>query len=79
LAAREFAASPQHRIVKAWQLRLFGLINQQVRDAAELLPRYRQDNIFSSEKFKARFPEFKVTRIPEGLATIAEEWRAQKR
>jgi nucleoside-diphosphate-sugar epimerase len=79
LAAHEFATAPQHRIVKTWQLRLFGLINPQVRDASELLPRYRQDNIFSSEKFKARFPAFKVTRIPEGLATIATEWRAQKK
>lgn len=73
LASEIFHTDGQYKILKRWQLKLAGLFNQQVRDAAELLPRYEVDNIFVSDKFKKRFPEFRVTTFREGLTAVAEE------
>ncbi|MFD9547059.1 hypothetical protein ACFWBG_06720 [Nocardia salmonicida] len=36
----------------------------------ELLGRYRDDNIFDSSKFAARFPDFQVTTYREGVKRI---------
>ena len=35
-----------------------------------MLPRYAQDNIFVSDKFKTRFPDFQVTSFEKGLAEL---------
>ena len=70
LAAEVFGTAPRYRVLKRWQLKLAGLFVQRIRDAAELLPRYEVDNIFSSDKFKRRFPEFPVTTYRQGLTTI---------
>ncbi|EKO3509491.1 NAD-dependent epimerase/dehydratase family protein [Vibrio fluvialis] len=56
-----------YKVLKKWQLKLVSLASSTVRETLELLPRYEADNLFSSEKFKARFPEFKVTTYKEGL------------
>lgn len=47
-----------------------GRFNDQVKEAAELLPRYAEDNIFDSAKFSQRFPDFRVTNYAEGIATL---------
>ncbi|MES1925559.1 NAD-dependent epimerase/dehydratase family protein [Salinisphaera sp. T31B1] len=73
LAAEIFNTSARYKVLKRWQLRLAGLFSQQVRDAAELLPRYAVDNIFESNKFKKRFPEFGVTSYQDGLSAIKRE------
>lgn len=73
LAAEQFGTAPRYRVLKRWQLRLAGLFGRTIRDAAELLPRYEADNIFVSDKFKARFPGFRVTTLREGLAAIRDE------
>lgn len=73
LASQILHTDSQYKILKRWQLKLAGLFNQQVRDAAELLPRYEVDNIFVSDKFKKRFPEFRVATFLEGLRAVAEE------
>ena len=73
LAAEVFHVQPKYRVLKRWQLWLAGKVSQTVRDAAELLPRYKTENIFVSDKFKARFPEFKVTTFKEGLQAIWNE------
>ncbi len=70
LAAQTFGTEPRYTVLRRWQLRLAGLFSPAVRDAAELLPRYTQDNIFVSDKFKARFPDFRVTSFAEGLAAL---------
>lgn len=78
LAARTFRTEPRYRVLSRWQLRLAGLFSATVRDTEELLPRYAQDNIFVSDKFKTQFPDFQVTSFAEGLAEFknAEEVRA---
>lgn len=70
LAARTFGTEPRYSVLKRWQLRLAALFSPTVRDAAELLPRYAQDNVFVSDKFKTRFPDFRVTPFAEGLAEL---------
>ncbi|OHU88101.1 MULTISPECIES: hypothetical protein [Pseudoalteromonas] len=56
-----------YRVLKGWQLKVFALANSQVKETLELLPRYQVDNIFVSDKFKQRFPEFAVTSFQAGL------------
>lgn len=73
LAAERFGTTPRYLILNRWQLRLAGVFNSTVRDAAELLPRYATDNIFSSDKFKTRFPDFRITTFREGLMSIGIE------
>ncbi|HEY0974673.1 MAG TPA: NAD-dependent epimerase/dehydratase family protein [Solimonas sp.] len=75
LAASLFGVEPRYRVLKRWQLSLAGWFSPQIRDAAELLPRYDADNIFVSDKFKHRFPAFTVTTYREGLQAIAAERR----
>jgi len=73
LAADIFGVEARHQVLRRWQLGLAGLFSAQARDAAELLPRYAADNIFVSDKFKRRFPEFRVTTFRQGLTTIRDE------
>ena len=47
-----------------------GLVNGSVKEASELLPRYRQDNVFDSTKFAARFPDFDITSYRDGITQI---------
>ncbi|MBY8158178.1 NAD-dependent epimerase/dehydratase family protein [Vibrio fluvialis] len=70
LAATTFGAQPKYRVLKQWQLWLAGKVSPTVRDAAELLPRYKTDNIFVSDKFKQRFPAFQITTFEQGLHNI---------
>lgn len=73
LAADIFKVDPHYTVVKSWPLKLGGLFSKTIRDAAELLPRYKVDNIFVSDKFKQRFPQFKVTTLQQGLTAIKNE------
>lgn len=44
--------------------------NTKFSELEELLPRYMEDNIFVSDKFKAKFPDFRITTYKEGVAKI---------
>ncbi|WP_340536894.1 NAD-dependent epimerase/dehydratase family protein [Nocardioides sp. GXZ039] len=56
--------------VPGWMFKLGGLVNQQAKEITELLPRYREDNVFESAKFAARFPDFAVTTYREGITRL---------
>lgn len=71
LAAEAFGVKPEYVVLKKWQIKLAGIFSQRIRDAAELLPRYEVDNVFSSAKFKRNFPQFVVTSLENGLQSIA--------
>jgi len=73
LAAEIFGIGGRYKVVKRWQLWLASLVNRQAREVTELLPRYAADNIFVSDKFKRRFPDFRVTTFREGLTVIRDE------
>lgn len=73
LAAEVFGVSPNYKVLKRWMIWLVARVNPTVRETEELLPRYRADNLFVSDKFKARFPDFKITSYREGLTAIRDK------
>ncbi|MEZ0606894.1 NAD-dependent epimerase/dehydratase family protein [Fibrella sp. WM1] len=64
-----------YTILPQWQLSLLRLFLKRIRETAELLPRYRVDNVFVSDKFKRRFPQFSVTTYPDGIRAVLSEVR----
>lgn len=74
IAQKEFSYS----VIKMWQFKLGSLFNKQVKELQELLPRYKYDNIFISDKFKKRFPDFKFTTYREGITNILNEQKIMK-
>ncbi|WP_105213904.1 SDR family oxidoreductase [Pseudoalteromonas sp. T1lg22] len=68
-AARVLGKPCHYKVLKGWQHGLVSLFNKQLRETKELLPRYTTDNIFVSDKFKTRFPDFKVTPYEQGIRT----------
>jgi nucleoside-diphosphate-sugar epimerase len=70
IAARTLGRRVRHSTVPGWAFRIGGLVNPAVREVEELLPRYRQDNVFDASKFAARFPDFQVTSYPDGIARL---------
>ena len=52
------------------------LLNASVKEASELLPRYREDNIFDSTKFANRYPDFTVTSYRDGITQLLTPSRA---
>ena len=62
-----------YSILRKWMFRLGGLVNKDLAEVAELLPRYERDNVFVSDKFKARFPDFRVTTYREGVRRLLAE------
>ncbi|MGP8436158.1 SDR family oxidoreductase [Paraburkholderia fungorum] len=74
MASQVFGREPGYSVISKWALTTAGLFSKQVSELRELLPRYEQDNLFDSTKFKRRFPEFAVTTYLEGLELIRKEW-----
>jgi len=75
MAGEVFGRRPAHAVIGKRALAAAGLFSRQVREIRELLPRYEQDNLFDSTKFKRRFPEFDVTAYRQGLEWIRREWQ----
>lgn len=59
-----------YSIMSKWQFNLGSVFSKEAKEIKELLPRYEEDNIFLSEKFKKAFPEFKITTFDEGIKKI---------
>jgi nucleoside-diphosphate-sugar epimerase len=74
LASEVFGREASYTVIGKWAMTAAGLLSKPVREIRELLPRYEQDNLFDSAKFKRRFPEFNVTTYREGLERIRQEW-----
>lgn len=74
MASQVFGRESSYAVIGKLTLTAAGLFSKQVREIRELLPRYEQDNLFDSTKFKRRFPEFEVTTYREGLELIRREW-----
>lgn len=73
LASREHKKKLNYSVIKMFVFQLVSLFSEQTKELKELLPRYKCDNIFVSDKFKKAFPEFKVTTYQEGVASIINE------
>ncbi|WP_280171643.1 SDR family oxidoreductase [Agrobacterium pusense] len=74
MAGTAFGRATSYRVLPKWVLTAAGLFSAEVREIRELLPRYEQDNLFDSTKFKRRFPEFEVTTYRKGTELIHREW-----
>jgi nucleoside-diphosphate-sugar epimerase len=59
-----------YKVVNKFSLRLASMFKKNIKEILELLPRYQQDNIFLSDKFKTRFPEFEITTYKQGIEAI---------
>jgi nucleoside-diphosphate-sugar epimerase len=77
LASKIYQKDFKYTVIKMWQFKLGSLFNKRVKELQELLPRYKVDNIFISEKFKKRFPDFKFTSYQEGITEIMNEQKRQ--
>lgn len=73
MACEVFGREAAYTVIGRWTLAAAGLFSRQVREIRELLPRYGQDNLFDSTKFKRRFPDFEVTTYREGLERVRRE------
>lgn len=73
LASKIYRQEFEYSVVKMWQFKIGSLFNEQLKELQELLPRYKHDNIFSSNKFKRRFPDFKITTFEKGITQIKKE------
>lgn len=58
-------------------LKAAALVNPNMRETLELLPRYEVDNFFDSSKFKQRFPNFETTTYREGIAEMLRDQGVQ--
>jgi len=74
MACEAFGQTPKHAVLGKLTIAAAGLFLKPVREIKELLPRYGQDNLFDSSKFKQRFPEFQVTSFQGGVVHIQKEW-----
>ena len=61
--------------LNGWMINLLSLLNANLKETKELLPRYAIDNIFDSTKFKRRFPEFRVTNYENGIKEIIKDYK----
>ena len=59
-----------YSIVNMWQFKIGSLFNKTIKELLELLPRYKYDNIFVSDKFKSKFPDFEITSFENGIYQI---------
>jgi nucleoside-diphosphate-sugar epimerase len=73
LASKIYQDDFDYAVIKTWMFRLSSLFNKQAKELLELLPRYKYDNIFVSDKFKKRFPDFKFTSYQDGITKIMNE------
>ncbi|MBN4666266.1 NAD-dependent epimerase/dehydratase family protein [Pandoraea nosoerga] len=73
MASQVFGRDPRYSVISKCALTAAGLFSKQVREIRELLPRYEQDNLFDSTKFKRRFSGFEVTTYREGLELIRKK------
>ncbi len=73
LAAEVLGVVGRYKVLKRWQLWLARMVSENAREVRELLPRYETDNIFVSDKFKLRFPDFRVVLLREGLTAIRDD------
>lgn len=76
LAADVFGQPPEYSVIGSLAMKVAGLFKKEVREISELLPRYKQDNLFDSSKFKRRFPDFAVTSYKGGLRQIQKQANA---
>lgn len=72
IAAEITGQTIHHTTIPEAAFAIGGLFNPAVKEASELLPRYRDDNIFDSTKFADRFPDFDTTSYRDGITQLVD-------
>ena len=78
MAAQAFGLPERYHVLPSWALHAAGLFSSSIAELQELLPRYAQDNLFDSRKFKQAFAEFEVTSYPRGFKLLAQEFNQNR-
>lgn len=73
LSSEVYKKQLKYSVIPKFIFRIGGFFIKQLKEVQELLPRYEQDNLFISTKFKKRFPEFKITTIQQGIEQLMRE------
>lgn len=63
----------KHSVIPKLVFKIGSIFNKKLKELLELLPRYEHDNLFDDSKFRARFPDFKVTSYKQGIEAIKNE------
>lgn len=65
----------KYTVLNSFVLKILSVFHPMIKETKELFPRYQIDNIFDASKFKARFPDFKVTTYSAGIREILHDYR----
>ena len=74
-SAQLLGAPTAVRALPAALARWLSPVNGLMREVAEMLYQNQQDYVFSSEKFEARYPGFRITPYVQGLAAMVDSLR----
>jgi nucleoside-diphosphate-sugar epimerase len=72
LFAKELNVKPRFTTLSPLMVRLVGLFNPVVKEIYELLYQNDRDYYFNSEKYRKRFPGFKITSPQEGVRAVVQ-------
>ncbi len=75
ISARLLGAPTRVRRLPVALVRVLGLAVPLLREVGEMLYQNQQDYVFSSEKFMARYPDFRITPHDEGMAAMVASLR----
>ena len=64
-----------YRVMGLLSFKAGSIFNTSAKEMMEMLPRYAHDNLFVSDKFKNRFPDFQVTTYDEGFKIILQQMK----
>lgn len=78
-SARLLGAPPRVQRLPVALVRALGLAMPLLREVGEMLYQNQQDYVFSSEKFMARYPDFRITPYAEGLTAMIASLRPAAR
>lgn len=77
LASNIYGKKFKYSIISKSSLKVGAIFSKKLRELQELLPRYENNNIFDSSKFKLRFPKFSITTYREGIEQIMNEQKTR--
>lgn len=73
LASGIYGKELKYSVVPGFVFKIASIFNKRVKELLELLPRYKQDNLFDDSKFRKRFPQFQATTYEKGIEQIKNE------
>jgi nucleoside-diphosphate-sugar epimerase len=78
MTAHELGIKSRLMAIPHWMVRVMKLFVPIMREIEEMTYQSYSDYVFSSAKFEARYPSFKITPYEEGIKQVVAEFRAGK-